>query len=497
MTKNLIITLVVIVGSLVPGFVRAAYLEDGYFLSSFSSTAGMGANIAIVNFGGTVYPTNPGDNPATASLHYVSQRLSGGNFPEVPHPNFNSNAQGVFSTALLGLECGQEYSFKLYQGTSDLIQVDPVGNNGPLANAFSMTLACAQGPGQNEDTQYAPNSAGATTLAGVNWGNNIVVTDNSITINNAQAIPLPPNGPKTFKVEYGTGTEGPNGQPVGGQALGFSQEITRISPYFFSVQIPNLAPDTAYYFTLHEVVGNVSTNLLVYEYVQTNELIGNQTLSVQLLSDESARMYGNMVNSNGVPLAGVTATIEIHSEDDPGSSIVQQANVTIGAGNLVNGPGFYEHTFNGLTPDTQYYVLVRNASTQAILVGTIPFTMPSPYDPGQQTFVAAEPSYTGLVTCDGPNCDFNSLIDTINRVINFIIFYIGFPMVAIVAAWAGIKLIMSGGDPGAKKDAKAMLTKVVLGLIVALLCWTLVKFLLILLGYVPSGALWGVLGTAP
>jgi hypothetical protein len=69
--------------------------------------------------------------------------------------------------------------------------------------------------------------------------------------------------------------------------------------------------------------------------------------------------------------------------------------------------------------------------------------------------------------------------------------------VAIVIAWAGVLLITSGGSSSKKEHAKSMITHVVAGLVVALLAWAIIKLILVVFGYVPTGPLWSVLNTTP
>lgn len=107
------------------------------------------------------------------------------------------------------------------------------------------------------------------------------------------------------------------------------------------------------------------------------------------------------------------------------------------------------------------------------------------------------PEYNGLVACDGPDCHFNEFIETVNRVINFVIFFVAFPIVGIVAAWAGFNLITSGGNSSKKEYATGMLWKVLIGLVCALLCWAIIKLVLITFGYVPTGELWEIFGMNP
>jgi hypothetical protein len=87
----------------------------------------------------------------------------------------------------------------------------------------------------------------------------------------------------------------------------------------------------------------------------------------------------------------------------------------------------------------------------------------------------------GLVTCDGPNCDFAHLINTGQRIIGFII-QIGIAFSAVVFAYAGFLYLTAQGDTGQIKRAHAMFKKVVVGLLVMLGAFLIVELITSSLG---------------
>lgn len=100
---------------------------------------------------------------------------------------------------------------------------------------------------------------------------------------------------------------------------------------------------------------------------------------------------------------------------------------------------------------------------------------------------------TGIVACGGAeDCNFNTLIQTINNVVFFLIFVVGFPIAAIIFAWAGIIMITSGGNTAKRDQAKNMATDVIVGLVLALLSWIIIWTILKVFGY--SGPLIGLFG---
>lgn len=92
----------------------------------------------------------------------------------------------------------------------------------------------------------------------------------------------------------------------------------------------------------------------------------------------------------------------------------------------------------------------------------------------QIIFAAGSPAENGgLIQCPDGDCTFNNLIDLVKAVINQLIIYSTLITTGVLA-YAGFKLMTSGGNPKAKEDAKAMLTKVIWGYVWILIAWLVV-----------------------
>ena len=87
---------------------------------------------------------------------------------------------------------------------------------------------------------------------------------------------------------------------------------------------------------------------------------------------------------------------------------------------------------------------------------------------------------TGVVS---DKCDFNALMTLINTVINFIFVSMVIPIAAIMFVYAGFLLVSSGGSSEARVRAKNIFTNAVIGLVIALAAWLLVKTILSVMGY--------------
>jgi len=79
----------------------------------------------------------------------------------------------------------------------------------------------------------------------------------------------------------------------------------------------------------------------------------------------------------------------------------------------------------------------------------------------------------GLVTCSGLDCDFCKLGEMTNNIINWLFGFL-IVLAVFVFAYAGFKLVTSGGNSDAMKYAKERFIYVVLGILLMLASWLIV-----------------------
>ncbi len=101
-----------------------------------------------------------------------------------------------------------------------------------------------------------------------------------------------------------------------------------------------------------------------------------------------------------------------------------------------------------------------------LICGFITFSLPE---------VAA--AANGIVTCEGTDCNFCHLVELTNLVVQWIV-TISTLLIVAVMAYAGFKLVTSGGNQTAYSDAKKYFVNAVIGLIVLMAAWTIVDTLL-------------------
>ncbi len=89
----------------------------------------------------------------------------------------------------------------------------------------------------------------------------------------------------------------------------------------------------------------------------------------------------------------------------------------------------------------------------------------------------------GAVDGSQPACDFNQMMVTINNLIQFLLIYFATPLAAICFAYAGFLYITSAGSAENVSKAKKILTNVIIGYVIALVAWLIVKTILVSLGF--------------
>ncbi len=80
-------------------------------------------------------------------------------------------------------------------------------------------------------------------------------------------------------------------------------------------------------------------------------------------------------------------------------------------------------------------------------------------------------------------CGFTALIELINNVINFLLVWFATPLAAVILAYAGFTYLTSGGSAEKATKAKHMLTSMIMGYVIALAAWLIIKTILSAVGF--------------
>jgi len=85
---------------------------------------------------------------------------------------------------------------------------------------------------------------------------------------------------------------------------------------------------------------------------------------------------------------------------------------------------------------------------------------------------------SGIVPCDGADCDFNSLIELANNIIKWMVFIAPF-LAGIAFAFAGFYYFTSAGNPQRVKQAHEIFQYTFLGIVIVVAAWLIVKTILL------------------
>lgn len=94
-------------------------------------------------------------------------------------------------------------------------------------------------------------------------------------------------------------------------------------------------------------------------------------------------------------------------------------------------------------------------------------------------------SSSPLIPCVN-KCDLGSVMQLLNNLITFLIKVILFPISILLFVYAGYTYIISQGEPGKRVKVKSMIKHLILGIVLILCAWIIVKTLLVVLGYTDS-----------
>lgn len=104
----------------------------------------------------------------------------------------------------------------------------------------------------------------------------------------------------------------------------------------------------------------------------------------------------------------------------------------------------------------------------------------------------ASPAYAQLIKpgdCDpalpaseAGACGWQEFFDLVNRVIDFLIYVIAFPLAGLLFLWGGFVILTSGGSPEKVSTGKNIITRTIIALVVVLTAFILIKLTFTLLG---------------
>ncbi|MDO8486179.1 MAG: hypothetical protein Q7S77_00570, partial [Candidatus Staskawiczbacteria bacterium] len=95
-------------------------------------------------------------------------------------------------------------------------------------------------------------------------------------------------------------------------------------------------------------------------------------------------------------------------------------------------------------------------------------------------------SAQGLVPCGNPGqpaCTIELFFEMLNRVFNFIVYFIATPLAILMLSIGGIMILISAGNPNLASKGKNILYIATIGLVLVFGAWLIINFILTTLGY--------------
>lgn len=102
--------------------------------------------------------------------------------------------------------------------------------------------------------------------------------------------------------------------------------------------------------------------------------------------------------------------------------------------------------------------------------------------------IAADKKGSGLVPCTD-TCDLNDVLQLINNIIVFLIKDIFIPIIILLFIYAGYQYITAQGNPAKIANLKKLLWRIIVGMVLVLCAWLIVKTIISILSSEDSGAL--------
>lgn len=121
-------------------------------------------------------------------------------------------------------------------------------------------------------------------------------------------------------------------------------------------------------------------------------------------------------------------------------------------------------------------------------VPTPPVTVTTPGTILTAEQIAADKKGNGLVPCKD-TCDFNDILQLVNNLITFLITTLFIPIVILLFVYAGYKYITAQGNPSKVADLKKMVWHIVVGMLLVLCSWLIVKTIISILSNDTDGVL--------
>ena len=233
-----------------------------------------------------------------------------------------------------------------------------------------------------------------------------------------------------------------------------------------------LEPSTKYFVRVAKRSDPTFT-YLIKDFTTTSSDISLQFFNI---TDASMKVSGNLpFGTDSIVLCFATTEAALVSAPDCGSGPISAA---------VAGGDVFETTITNLASNTTYYFVARNATNTKDISDVFEIQTFPPAGPATiGTNVVLPDGPDSLVPCKGIDCDFNSVMKLANNIINFLLKTIALPLFAIILAYVGWLYMSSSSNPSQRSKAKGILINSVVGFVIAMAAFLIIKLVLSTLGY--------------
>ncbi len=273
-------------------------------------------------------------------------------------------------------------------------------------------------------------------------------------------------------------------------SLDFSSHTPTLGSGTFSIDLTGLKPSTLYYFYIANTIAPVGTPIKFHSFQTKNIFVTVDSLEV---TSTKATLKASL--SDGISAVKIVWGKDYHEFTTEALPTVTNGGFTYVFG--LNTP---------LTPDTNYYYAIVDPTDIWVTYYpvTLFHTLPTdvyipPGGPDIGPVVGGDGSLStqglgggGIVPCQNlvdrngvtvDPCNFPAFIKLIQNVMNFLIFDLALPLAALIFAYAGFLYLTSGANEHNRSKAKGIFWKVLVGFIIALSAWLIVKAVMMGLGY--------------
>ncbi len=260
--------------------------------------------------------------------------------------------------------------------------------------------------------------------------------------------------------------------PVSAQTVEFENDPELDATNAWQANFNGLEPSTRYFVRVAKRSDPTFT-YLIKDFTTTSSNISLQFFNV---TDVSMSVSGNLpFGVNSIVLCYATDKVNLVSAPNCGNGPLSEKTPDSAT---------FETTITNLAPNTTYYFVARNATntkdiSEVFEIQTFPPSGPSTV--GNDIILPDGPD--SLVPCKGLDCDFNSLMKLANNIIDFLLKTVALPLFALIFAYVGWLYMSSAANPSQRSRAKGILLNSVVGFIIAMAAFLIIKLVLVTLGY--------------